>query len=138
MSSQPETTTSQSRSADLFERAQRVLPGGVSRNTVLRQPHPAYAAHGEGCRLVDLDGVSRIDFSNNMASLIHGHAYPPIVEAVTEQLKRGTAYMMATETEVTYAEHICSRSPGFDKMRFMNSGTEAVMVAIKAARAFTG
>ena len=73
-----------------------------------------------------------------MASLIHGHAYPPIVEAVTEQLQRGTAYMMATETEVTYAEHICSRSPGFDKMRFMNSGTEAVMVAIKAARAFTG
>jgi glutamate-1-semialdehyde 2,1-aminomutase len=138
MTSRPDTATSQSQSAELFERAQRVLPGGVSRNTVLRKPYPAYASHGEGCRLTDLDGVTRIDFSNNMASLIHGHAYPPIVEAVTRQLQNGTAYMMATESEVTYAEHICSRSPGFEKVRFMNSGTEAIMVAIKAARAFTG
>ena len=125
-------------SAELFERAQRVLPGGVSRNTVLRKPHPAYAARGEGCHLTDLDGVTRVDFSNNMASLIHGHAHPPIVEAVTRQLELGTAYMMATEAEVEYAEHICSRSPGFEKVRFMNSGTEAIMVSIKAARAFTG
>ena len=73
-----------------------------------------------------------------MASLIHGHAYPPIVEAVTRQLERGTAYMMATECEVAYAEHICSRNPGFEKVRFVNSGTEAIMVAIKASRAFTG
>ena len=138
MTTRPDTATSQSRSAELFERARRVLPGGVSRNTVLRQPHPAYAAHGEGCRLTDLDGVTRIDFSNNMASLIHGHAYPPIVEAVSEQVKRGTAYMMATELEVVYAEHLCSRNPGFEKLRFVNSGTEAIMVAIKAARAFTG
>ena len=138
MTPEANPTTGHARSAELFERAQHVLPGGVSRNTVLRQPHPAYAAYGEGCRLYDLEGVSRVDFSNNMASLIHGHAYPPIIEAVTEQLKRGTAYMMATEAEVAYAEHICSRNPGFDKMRFMNSGTEAIMVAIKAARAFTG
>ena len=138
MTSQSNPNTSHSHSAALFERAQRVLPGGVSRNTVLRQPHPAYAAFGKGCRLTDLEGVSRIDFSNNMASLIHGHAYPPIVQAVTQQLERGTAYMMATECEVTYAEHICSRNPGFDKVRFMNSGTEAIMVAIKASRAFTG
>lgn len=138
MSTDSNPTTCHSKSAELFERAQHVLPGGVSRNTVLRQPHPAYAAFGEGCRLTDLDGVTRIDFSNNMASLIHGHAYPPIVEAVKEQVERGTAYMMATECEVIYAEHICSRNPGFDKIRFMNSGTEAVMAAIKAARAFTG
>lgn len=138
MTSHSNPTTSHSRSADLFERAKHVLPGGVSRNTVLRQPHPAYADFGEGCRLTDLDGVTRIDCSNNMASLIHGHAYPPIVQAVTEQVQRGTAYMMATESEVVYAEHICSRNPGFDKVRFMNSGTEAIMVAIKASRAFTG
>ena len=131
-------TATDSASARLFERAQQVLPGGVSRNTVLRKPHPAYAARGEGCRLTDLDGVTRIDFSNNMASLIHGHAYPPIVEAVTRQVQNGTAFMMATEAEVAYAEHICSRSPGFEKVRFMNSGTEAIMVTIKAARAFTG
>ena len=133
MTAPSDTTTSHSHSAELFERAQRVMPGGVSRNTVLRKPHPPYAAFGEGCRLTDLDGNTRIDFSNNMASLIHGHAYAPIVEAVTRQLERGTAYMMATECEVAYAEHICSRNPGFEKVRFVNSGTEAIMVAIKAS-----
>ena len=83
------TSTHTSRSAELFERARRVLPGGVSRNTVLRSPHPIYADRGEGCRIIDLEGVSRVDFSNNMASLIHGHAYGPIVDAVTEQAARG-------------------------------------------------
>ena len=105
---------------------------------MLREPHPAYADSGAGCRVTDLDGITRIDFSNNMASLIHGHAYPPIVEAVSEQLRRGSGFMLATECEVAYAEHLCSRSPSFEKVRFMNSGTEAVMVTIKASRAFTG
>lgn len=132
------TTTTTSRSAELYERARRVMPGGVSRNTVLRSPHPPYAAYGSGCRITDLEGVTRIDFTNNMASLIHGHAYPPIVEAAAAQLHRGTAFMMATEVEVDYAEHICGRSPGFERVRFMNSGTEAVMAGLKAARAFTG
>ena len=54
---------------------------------MLREPHPAYADSGGGCRVTDLDGITQIDFSNNMASLIHGHAYPPIVEAVSEQLR---------------------------------------------------
>ncbi len=127
-----------SRSAELFERAQRVMPGGISRNTVLRSPHPAYAAFGKGCRITDLDGVERIDFSNNMCSLIHGHADPDVVRVVTEQLSRGSAFMMATEAEVEYAEYLCSRSPSFEKMRFVNSGTEALMSCLKAARAHSG
>ncbi|MFB3430146.1 MAG: aspartate aminotransferase family protein [Phycisphaerales bacterium] len=127
-----------SRSAELFERAQRVMPGGVSRNTVLRSPHPAYAAFGKGCRITDLDGVERIDFSSNMCSLIHGHADPDIVRVVTEQIARGSAFMMATEAEVEYAEYLCSRSPSFEKMRFVNSGTEALMACLKAARAHSG
>ncbi|MFK7884047.1 MAG: aspartate aminotransferase family protein [Phycisphaerales bacterium] len=127
-----------SRSADLYKRALGVLPGGVSRNTVLRSPHPLYADFGDGCRITDLDGVTRIDFSNNMASLIHGHACPEITAAVTDQLSRGSAFMMATESEVQYAEHLCSRNNGFEKIRFVNSGTEALMVTLKAARAFTG
>jgi len=131
-------TAQTTHSAELFERAQRVMPGGVSRNTVLRAPHPAYADYGEGCRVVDLEGVSRIDFSNNMCSLIHGHADPDTVRAVTGQLGRGSAFMMATEAEVEYAEHLCSRNPGFEKMRFVNSGTEALMVCLKTARAHTG
>jgi glutamate-1-semialdehyde 2,1-aminomutase len=126
------------RSEKLYKRALDVLPGGVSRNTVLRTPHPPYADFGQGCRLTDIDGVTRIDFSNNMASLLHGHACPAVVEAVTEQLKKGSAFTMATEIEVRYAEHLCSRNPSFEKLRFVNSGTEAIMAAIKASRAFTG
>ncbi len=126
------------RSADLFGRASRVLPGGVSRNTLLRATPLLYARQGSGCQVVDVDGVERIDFANNMASLIHGHAHPAIVGAVTAQLKLGTAFTMATEAELLYAENLCGRSPNFDKVRFVNSGTEAVMTALKAARAFTG
>ncbi|MDP2349985.1 MAG: aminotransferase class III-fold pyridoxal phosphate-dependent enzyme, partial [Chloroflexota bacterium] len=110
----------------------------MSRNTVLRHPHPLYAAHGEGARVTDIEGVTRIDFANNMASLIHGHAHPVVVAAVTEQLRKGTAFTLGTEIEVRYAEHLCSRNPGFERVRFVNSGTEAVMSCLKAARAFTG
>ncbi len=126
------------RSAELFQQAQDLIAGGVSRNTLLRTPHPFYAERASGCRIVDVEGVERIDFANNMASLIHGHAHPAIVAAVTEQVRRGTAFTMATEAEIEHARHLCGRSPGFDKIRFVNSGTEAVMAAVKAARAFTG
>ena len=85
------TKTSSSRSAELYDRARKILPGGVSRNTVLRKPHPAYASHAAGCRVVDVEGVERIDFANNMASLIHGHADPDIVKVVSEQMARGSA-----------------------------------------------
>jgi len=133
--SHSETTT---RSAELFERARKVMPGGVSRNTVLRAPYPPYVDRGQGCRITDLEGVTRLDFANNMASLIHGHAFKPIVDAVTAQLSRCSAVMMATEAEVVYAEHMASRSPAFERIRFVNSGTEALMATLKAARAFTG
>ena len=106
----------------LYEKARRFLPGGVSRNTVLRSPHPLYAAYGAGARVTDIEGVTRIDFANNMASLIHGHANPAVVAAVTEQLQKGTAFTLATEIEVRYAEHLCGRNPGFEKIRFVNSG----------------
>ncbi len=127
-----------SRSEELFERAKEVLPGGVSRYTIYRSPYPFYVSHGEGCRVTDLDGNVRIDFANNMASLIHGHAHPKIVAAVSEQLAKGTAFTLATEAEVLHAELMCSRVASFDKICFMNSGTEAVMAAIKAARSYTG
>ncbi|MEO0479644.1 MAG: aspartate aminotransferase family protein [Planctomycetota bacterium] len=126
------------KSAELYERACHVLPGGVSRNTVLRKPHPAYVDYGKGCRVVDIEGVERIDFANNMASLIHGHAHPEVIEAVTKQLQRGTAFTLATEVEVEYAELLCGRNNAFEKLRFVNSGTEAVMGCLKASRAFTG
>ena len=125
-------------SATLYQRACKVMPGGVSRNTVLRSPHPLYAEKGEGCYVTDIEGVKRIDFANNMASLIHGHAQPQVVAAVIEQLHKGTAFTLATEVEILYAEQLCQRNSGFEKIRFVNSGTEAVMSCLKAARAFTG
>ena len=132
------TTSSQSRSAVLYKRAQQVMPGGCSRNTVLRKPHPIYVERGTGCYVTDIEGVTRIDFANNMASLIHGHAHPTVVDAVTAQLRKGTAFTLATEVEIKYAEHMHSRNPGFENIRFVNSGTEAVMGSLKASRAFTG
>lgn len=126
------------RSAELFGQAREFIAGGVSRNTLLRDPHPLYVTSGNGCRVVDVDGVERLDFANNMASLIHGHAHPAIVKAITKQVRRGTAFTMATEIEIEYARHLCGRSPSFGKIRFVNSGTEAVMAGLKAARAFTG
>jgi len=122
----------------IFERALKVLPGGVSRNTIYREPHPYYASNAHGSYIRDINGVERLDFANNMASLIHGHSYGPIKDAVSEQMKKGTAFTMGTEAEVAFAELLIDRSPGFEKIRFMNSGTEAVMTMIKASRAFTG
>jgi len=128
----------QTKSEKLFADALSVLPGGVSRNTIFRTPHPFYAEKGEGCYVTDIEGVKRIDFANNMASLIHGHAYAPIVEAVSTQLTKGSCFTMATEIEVHYAKLLCERTPSFDKIRFVNSGTEAVMAMLKASRAYTG
>ncbi len=126
------------KSEQLFNQASKVLPGGVSRNTIFRKPHPFYAEKGQGCYVTDVEGVTRIDFANNMASLIHGHAYPAIVDAVSAQLAKGSCFTMATEAEVNYAQLLCDRVPSFDKIRFVNSGTEAVMAMLKASRAYTG
>jgi len=127
-----------SRSQELYDRALKIMPGGASRNTILRKPHPLYVERGEGSRVIDVEGVERIDFANNMASLIHGHAHPAIVEAVAAQLARGTAFTLGTEAEIEYAEHMIGRADAFEKIRFVNSGTEAVMGCLKASRAFTG
>ncbi|MGB4205844.1 MAG: aspartate aminotransferase family protein [Bacteroidales bacterium] len=130
-------TTNKS-SEEIYKKAVEVIPGGVSRNTIFRKPYPNYVAHAKGCYVTDIDGAERIDFANNMASLIHGHAHPAIVEAVTEQLRKGTAYTIATEAEVEFAQLLSHRVKSLEKLRFVNSGTEAVMAMIKASRAFTG
>ena len=127
-----------SASAELYQRALKVMPGGCSRNTILHEPHPLYAVKGEGCYVTDIEGVKRVDFANNVASMIHGHAFPDIVSAVTAQLHKGTGFTLGTEAEIIYAEHMTTRNKAFEKIRFVNSGTEAVMACLKAARAFTG
>jgi glutamate-1-semialdehyde 2,1-aminomutase len=125
-------------SRNLYDRALASLPGGNSRTTVFMQPYPIYAARGEGCRVWDMDGNPYIDCINNFTSLIHGHAHPSLIEAATRQLALGSAFGLPTESEIDLAELLVSRLPSVDQVRFANSGTEAVMMALKAARAFTG
>ncbi|HEY0105785.1 MAG TPA: aspartate aminotransferase family protein [Rhizomicrobium sp.] len=127
-----------SRSAALYERALRVLPGGNSRTTVFFPPYPVYAARASGSRVWDVDGVERIDFINNYSSLIHGHNHPVIVAAVIAQAQRLLSISLPTEEEIQLAEIVTARLPGVEQVRFCNSGTEGVMFAIKAARAYTG
>src|SRR6056297_2403837 len=103
------------KSEEMYDEARHLIPGGVSRNTVFHKPYPHYVKQASGCYVTDIDGVERIDFANNMASLIHGHAFPPIVEGVTQQIKSGTAYTIATEAELEFARLLCNRVPGFEK-----------------------
>ena len=127
-----------SRSAQLFERAKKVLPGGNTRTTLYEAPYPIYAARGRGATITDVEGQERLDFINNYTSLIHGHADPDINAAVMAQLPLGVAYAMPTEHEVALAELLVERIPVLEQVRFTNSGTEGVMMALKAARAYTG
>lgn len=127
-----------SRSAQLFDRAQQSMPGGGTRHPVMFQPYLVYAADAQGCRVTDIDGTQRIDFINNFSSQIHGHAHPRIVQAISEQARHITSAILPTEHEIRLAELLRERVPAIKKVRFCNSGTEAAMLAVKAARARTG
>ena len=122
----------------LFRQAEHVLPGGNSRTTVFMAPYPPYAAEGHGCWIVDVDGDERLDLLNNYTSLIHGHAHPAVTEAAGRRLARGASFPLPTPEEVELAALLVERLPGVERVRFTNSGSEAVMMAIKAARGFTG
>lgn len=126
------------RSRDSFARAQLIFPDGTARVTIERDPTPRYMEHGAGSHLFDLDGRRFLDLNCNFTTLIHGHAFAPVVEVVTRQLQRGSCFANPTESEIELAELLCARIPHLDRVRFVNTGTEAVMFAIKAARAFTG
>ena len=126
-----------SKSAQLYARAQQVLPGGNTRTTVYMAPRPPYAESGDGCWITDVDGDRRLDCLNNYTALIHGHAHPAIVAAATDRLRRGTSFPLPTPEEIDLAAIIVDRLPSAERVRFMNSGSEAVMMAIKGARAFT-
>src|SRR5262245_3005811 len=126
------------RSQALYDRATRSLPGGNTRTTLYMQPYPFYFDHGSGCRVYDADGNERLDFINNYTSLIVGHAHPMVVAAVQQQVARGLSVAAPTELEVALAEAIKRRLPSIELLRFTNSGTEATMLALRAARAYTG
>jgi glutamate-1-semialdehyde 2,1-aminomutase len=126
------------RSAQLFERALQSLPGGNTRTTIYMQPYPFYFDHGKGYTIYDIDDNERIDFINNYTSLILGHCYPTVVAAVQRQAARGMCVTAPTEMEIELAEELKQRLASIEHIRFTNSGTEATMLALRAARAFTG
>ena len=113
-----------------------LLPGGVSRDQLFTDP-PIVATEGAGPRFRDDRGRQYLDFVNNYTSLIHGHAHQPTVEAVIAQAHKGTAYGVPNELEVQLAELLVSRLPSGEMVRFVNSGTEATMLALQVARHVT-
>jgi len=127
-----------SQCAKWYREAIQFIPAGTSKANLYMRPHPLYVRGGTGCWTTDLEGVERLDCVNNFTALIHGHAFPPVVQAVTAQLTRGTNFAFSTPEELLLAKLLVERIPGLDMVRFGNSGTEAVMMAVKAARAFTG
>ena len=125
-------------SRGIWEEAKQYLPGGDTRNSIFWSPYPIYIDYGEGCHTWDVDGVDRLDFIGNMTSLILGNAYPPVVQAVQEQASRGLVYNAPNQYQVRLAKLLCERVPSVEMVRFTNSGTEATLNAIRAARALTG
>jgi glutamate-1-semialdehyde 2,1-aminomutase len=126
------------RSAALHQAARRVMPGGDTRTVAFHAPYPLTISYGQGCRIHDADDRKYIDLLNNYTSLIHGHGHPAIVAAVAELLPSGTAFPAPNEYQTKLATILSERVASVDMVRFCNSGTEAGMNAIRAARAFTG
>ena len=126
------------KSSQLQEEAQRYLPGGSTRGAQYFDPYPIFVDHGEGHHIFDADGNGYLDFMINATSLIMGHAHPEVVRALQEQAERGTAFSGPTEALIRLSKLLCDRIPSVDTIRFTNSGTEGTLMAIRAARAFTG
>ncbi|HEX6667460.1 MAG TPA: glutamate-1-semialdehyde 2,1-aminomutase [Solirubrobacterales bacterium] len=125
----------------MYERAQRVLPGGVNSPVrAMRQigRDPIFIERGEGCELIGRDGQRYLDWVGSWGPLILGHAEPSVVSAVIEAAKRGTSYGAATAAEVELAEKVAERFPSVEMVRMTSSGTEAAMGAVRLARAITG
>ena len=119
-------------------RARAALPGGNTRSTVFVPPDPPYAVRGEGCRVTDADGHTVIDLQANMSALVHGHGHPRVLEALTTGARELVSVGLPTESEVALAGHLVRRIAALERVRFANSGTEAVMAALRLARAYTG
>lgn len=129
------------RSRALFERAQRVLPGGVNspvRGTSSFRPYPVYLERGDGAHVVDVDGNRYVDVIMGLGPVVLGHNEPSVVRAIAEQVAHGQVFATCSPLEVEVAETFCSMVPAADMVRFTSSGTESTMHALRLARGFTG
>ncbi|MDI7269765.1 MAG: aminotransferase class III-fold pyridoxal phosphate-dependent enzyme, partial [Myxococcota bacterium] len=130
-----------SRCAELWKRAQAAIPGGV--NSPVRSLRsvgrdPIFIARGRGARIEDADGRSYVDLCMSWGALPLGHAHPEVVEAIRKAAGEGTTFGAATEREVEMAETLKRAIPSIERVRLVNSGTEATMSAVRLARGFTG
>jgi glutamate-1-semialdehyde 2,1-aminomutase len=125
-------------SYEYFLEGRKYLPGADSRSPLFYPPYPVVLEEGHGCWLFDVDSNKLLDFTGNHTSLILGYKHPRVLDAVRRQLEKGTAFPGVTVPQVRLARLLCERVPSFERVRFTNSGTEATMNAIRAARAFTG
>ncbi len=137
----PAITRRRSHSQEWYERAQKYLIEGVnspSRGSAVYGPGPIVLERGHGSQVWDIDGNQYTDFMMSFGALIHGHAHPAIVEAVYQAMAEGSHFAAATPAELEAAERFCRMVPSAEAVRFTNTGTEATMLALRLARAFTG
>jgi glutamate-1-semialdehyde 2,1-aminomutase len=125
-------------SATMHDEARRYFPGAVTRSVAFFPPYPVYVARGTGCHVHDVDGNEYIDHLGNFGSIIHGHAHPSVVAAVRDQLPLGTDFGAPTKLHLALAHELTCRIGALERLRFATSGSEAVLYAVRAARAFTG
>jgi len=126
------------RSERLYERARKLMPGGVNSPVRAFVPYPFFTRCAKGSKLFDVDGREYIDYCMGYGPLVLGHAYPKVIEAVRRQLEDGTLFGTPSEQEVTLAELICKVVPSAEMVRLVSTGGEATMSAIRLARGFTG
>ncbi len=125
------------KSAALYQRAKQSLVRGVASSYQMRDPYPIYFTHGKGSRIWDVDGREISDFHNGFGCMVQGHANPHIVEAVQKRIELGSQFALPTEDSIIVAEHL-KKNFKLDQWRFVNTGSEATMDAIRIARAHTG
>lgn len=122
----------------IAEEAAKYIPSGDTRAISYFAPYPTYGETGRGCTLTDYDGNEYIDFMNLMTAAIHGHAHPAIVAAQIEQVRKGVSHGIPAESQYRLAKILVDRVPSVEHVRFTNTGSEACLFAMRAARAFTG
>src|SRR6266404_4164766 len=126
------------RSREIYEDARKVLPGGVSGNAKFLKPYPLYVKRARGSHVIDVDGNDYVDLLDAVGAAILGHGHETIRRAVKEQIDEAFLPLMATELEVKLAQKVSRLMDYMEMIRFVNSGSEATLMAMRAARAFTG
>ena len=121
-------------SRERHERLINYIPGGATRSLSYFKPYPIHISHGKGAYVYTHEGHRLFDVTNAYGALVHGHGDPDVVKAVQEGIEKGSQYSTPTDGQYRLARLLCERVPGFDRVRFLNSGTEATLFAMRTAR----